>query len=215
MSQSGSNPLFVHGIVMFVVALAIVVAGILGIVDAAKAKAESSTATSTSSSAGGVTGTLTKAQKTESDIRNAKSEAARLTTAPTSISGALSSANSAKSLAGKAGQLKGLVDFLVPIAIIAVGIGTGVAGLFLLKQSNWARHVSFAILSLTLLYCTYLMSARNAARAEVPEGQPGPGELLNDFNVIWPIGLTLISILAGKFLWDLFVEKFDAPPAAA
>jgi hypothetical protein len=205
---TGSNPLFVHAIVLFVVAACVLVAGILGIVAAAKDMNVDTGA----SRGGGVQGSLYAVQDAQMKARSAQSDVQSLTnpSGAGSVGGAISKMSSAKRLgdtAKKLGPLKVLIPSIV-ICIIAAGIGA--AAFFLLKEKNWARYAGFGCLSAVLLYGVWVLSAWNAILDE-ETGAP-----LNEFSVIWPIGLTLIAILAGKFLWDLFVEKFAEPaPAAA
>jgi hypothetical protein len=185
----GKNPLFFHGIVLFIVAALLLTVGITQIV--AIHNAQPATTTETSSGPGGVQGALQSARQTEMDINRAKS----LTTGGAgSISGALYKAQTAADL-GK--HMQGLGVYLPAILWIVLALGTAAAGLFVIWQANWARYAGFAIVFLTLLYYTWLQAGVNS-------------DVQFDFQVWRPLVLVVLAALGGKFLFDMWVEKFEA-----
>lgn len=219
MSNGGErNPLFVHAIVLFVVAALLVTAGGVGLVKRATAKHEEGAAEGTAAPAAPAapaaaktpskTDALASARKTESEMRTAKMDAQRLTSKPTSMSDVLYKAEALKRQAAKAKAAAGaILAYLGPIAMIAWGALTVVFGIFVLKRSNWARWAGFATVAATLSYYIWQDAGWNA--------QVGTLDEPIDFIVWRPIVVTLVSGLVGKFLWDLAVEKFEAAPAPA
>ncbi len=187
--QDESHPLFIHSIVLFLVAAILVVMGIIGIVAVAK-------------ESGGGSMSLKDIQKADQDAQAMKRTAGTAGKAPTGLGDAARKAEEAKRMAEQAKKLaaKGKA-FIVPILVIVWALATGASGFFLLKRANWARFAGIACISGTLLYYTWLQSAANGVK-EI------------DFAVWRPLVLILIAGLAGKFLWDMAVEKLEAAPAA-
>jgi len=181
-----AHPLFFHAIVLFLVALLLVVMSVIGFVQAAKASGIEVSDVS-----------LKDAAKAEAEAKKTQSEAGRLTQKPTSVAGAAQQLEAAKRMGEKAKKLKA---FLVPAIILVWGLGAGAAGFFVMKRANWARFAGAAAIAGTVIYYTVLQSQANGVKGI-------------DFQVWRPIVVVVIAILAGKVLWDLFVEKFEAQAA--
>src|SRR5688572_9658037 len=201
---SESHPLFFHSIVMFVVAALVVTWGIVGIVGVAKAKAAAGDGAGIKAP-----GSIQDIQKAQQKTQATVSQTKQLGQKPTSVSGALSQAQSAQRLVAQNKEAaKAALAFIAPVLTILLGVLIGAAGAFVLMKANWARYLGFAAVLVALLYYTW---AQSAAQLGVDEA----GKMI-DFAVWRPLVLLVISALAGKFLFDLYVEKFPpAEPAAA
>src|SRR5437762_14197224 len=83
------NPLKIHGIMLFVVAALLVVAGVTGIIRHAEAEREAEaaagTTTASSSTPASAAGATAAMRNTERDVRQTQADAARLTSKPTSL----------------------------------------------------------------------------------------------------------------------------------
>lgn len=215
------NPLTVHGIVLIGVGLAVVAAGVVGIVRAASGGDEAAATADEATGAeghdgqnveasteakpvapaksGGATNPMKTVQKTQREIAQTKGDLTTLKSAATkpTLSGGMAALRSGARLKGKLPGMGGVVPFLLPVATILVGIATGLMGFFVFQRKNWARYVGFALLAVTVLYFVFVMS--------------GPGGLGNRHNsMAFPIiAMAIVTPLAAKFLWDLWVEKIE------
>jgi hypothetical protein len=203
------HPLLIHSFVLMAVGAAVVVWGVIGAVDAARSapaapaqQADAAPAKPKAHSkkdAGSGSGTAAdnaqkKIAETQAEVAKTQSNVAALSQKPSlsNIGGQI----------GAAGQLAGQLPsnagaYLIPILTILVGGVMVASGLFVLKRANWARYASFAMLAIALLYFAWLQS-----------GLAGLGDPRND--VVLPIvAMLIVTLLASKFLWDLFVEKLE------
>ncbi|RME76773.1 MAG: hypothetical protein D6776_00730 [Planctomycetota bacterium] len=81
---------------------------------------------------------------------------------------------------------------------LILGIGMIVVGVFVIKEKNWARIVSFALFGAAAMIVVSLMAVRMGS---------GGGVAL-------PLtAIVLVTFGAAKLEWDLMVENFE--PAAA
>ena len=183
--EAGGNPLFFHAIVLFVVAALLVGVGVVGIVQIAKAQGVEMP--------GSAADMLKKKQDFDRDVNKTK----QLTNVPGGAADAVNKMKMGQEMGDKA---KGLIPYLAPILMIAWGLATAAAGLFVLWKTNWARFVGFFLVFATVLYYTWIQSVAQSD-PEIP------------FAVWQPLVLCMIAGLAGKFLFDLWVEKF--PPEIA
>jgi hypothetical protein len=179
---SGGNPLFFHGIVLFVVAALLLTLGVIGLVGQLKAQGVEGP------------GSLNDVVRAQSDLKGDMAKSTQLTRGPSSLTEVNQKLQMGKEMGEKA---KKLLPYITSIAMLVVALGTAAAGLFVIWQANWARYVGFAVVFLTLLYYTWLQSVEN--------GNP---EL--EFQVWRPLVLVVLAALGGKFLFDMWVEKFEA-----
>lgn len=202
--QSEANPLFFHAILLFVLSVAVIV--MLGIIG------EHGIIAAIKESKGGGPSKPVGAntlREMDSAQRQASTDASALTRKPTGLTDIAYKADAAKRLAGKA---KGALKFIVPALMILVGASIGFVGLMLIQKKNWARHVGFAMVSIVLLYYTWLVADGLAATMIDETG----AETFVEFQMWKPLVLVVIAAVAGKFLWDLNQESFaPAEPVAA
>ncbi len=186
------NSLLVHAFVLMAVGIAVAVFGVIGIVKAASAKPDGAPAASASAGPGGVVGAQQKireAQRTQQDAKNL----ARFGQRPTLAAGV----GALQSAARLGGKVSAIFAYLVPILVILAGAGMGVVGFFVLQRKDWARYLGFGLLGATLIGFIVLQA-----------GGSGLGDRRAD--MAFPvIAIAIVTLLCAKFLWDLFVEKFE------
>jgi hypothetical protein len=213
MAGGKENPLLVHSFVLMAVGAAVVIWGGVSLIGAIKAAPPAAHVESSAPAAHGAAGKAgaaatkvneasTKISTTQMNVQSVKN----LSTAGSQGVGGLATVatgiTAAGALAADAGKI---LAFITPIAMIAAGAAIILAGVFIFKEKNWARYVGFGCLGAALLYFVFLQS-----------GPAGLGDRRND--VVFPIiAMLVVSLLAAKFLWDLWVEKLSggAAPAAA
>jgi hypothetical protein len=197
MSDGEGNPLFMHAIVLFLVAAILVGLGTWGIIATVKAN-------------GGGDLSLQGLAKANNEMMQDKGAMNQVGRTPTNLGGAIQQLDAANRL-----KDKGKAAFAMyggSIAMLLAGVLTGVAGFFVLKRADWARFLGFGMVLATVGYFTWVVICRNSDLVPDDKGVMSPPE----WNAILPIAAIGIAGLAGYFLFELWTEKLPPPmPAGA
>lgn len=205
------HPLIVHSFVLMAVGAAVVVYGAIGLVQIATAKPEAPPpvqkapakpgAKNPHQKAGGGNAAEEKAKEAQEAIakEQARVQGVQQNAQALGQKPSLATAGQQIGAVGAlAGQASAVVPYLQALLIILVGACVILSGVFVLKRANWARFLGFAMLTAALIYFAFLQS-----------GPAGLGDPRND--VVLPIiAMLVVTLLASKFLWDLWVEDLEA-----
>lgn len=173
------NPLMPHGIIVIVVGAVLLAVGAWGAISNMAGQGAT----------GGMRG-VHSAQSQTRQVTSLKSTAGSLTRPPTSMGSAMASVSRFR-------QMKYTIMRIVGMGwMILLGGGMIAAGIFVLKQKNWARYLGFGGIAFAVLYFA---------------GHQGAAAAHPDAGIALPLILVLVVAgLASKPLFDLCVEKFEA-----
>lgn len=170
------NPLFIHGIIVIVVGVVILAMGAWGTISTMRRPR----------GAGGAMSGVSRGRMQMSQTRGLGRMNMRK---PTSLGGAMSAANQLKY------KFRLIKRFLGMGWQILLGGGMIAAGIFVLKQKNWARLVGFGGIGFAIL----MFASYEGALAASPKA-----------GMVLPLILVVVVAgLSAKPLFDLVVEKFD------
>jgi hypothetical protein len=197
MAEDKENPLLVHAFVLMAVGLAIAVFGAIGIVKNVMAGGGSTAAAPAEPQQPGKPGGAAReVQKKVQDVQRTQQDARALTSfgkRPT-IGGAVSALQAGARLKDK---LAPVLKVILPLGVLCAGAGMGIMGIFVLQRKDWARYLGFGLLGATLVAFIVLQA-----------GTGGLGDRRAD--IAFPlVAIVVVTLLCAKFLWDLFVEKFE------